>query len=110
MAVVPATVVFRKSRRERLGFAISASILRRGHLRWLARSNGCRAAQQVFHSGHALARRFFRRAAAAPVRFQAQGSAIAVSLESAKLTNVINHTFPHRRPFGLAVGFADEVF
>src|SRR2546430_15337549 len=69
-----------------------------------------RAPQQFFHSCHALPRRFFGRAGAAPVRLEAHNSAIAIFPERAVLSDVIDNPVAHLHPFVLAVRRARDIF
>src|SRR5205809_6410531 len=69
-----------------------------------------RAPQQFFHSCHALPRRFFGRAGAAPVRLEAHNSAIAIFPERAVLSDVIDNPVAHLHPFVFAVRRPRDVF
>src|SRR3954463_15589669 len=66
--------------------------------------------EKCLHSCHALARRFFRRAAfQPPVRFERQGAAVAVFLQRAKLVCPGDDAFAHRHPLALTLGIEHDV-
>src|SRR5215813_5234241 len=55
--------------------------------------------QQLLHAGPALARRFFRGAAAGPMGFETDCETIAVALKRFELPCPVDHPLAHRRPF-----------
>src|SRR5258708_23479632 len=67
--------------------------------------------QQSFHSRPALPGGFFWRAGATPVRLQADGKLVSITLEGPELPFPIDHAAPHARPFiTLAGAFLHSVF
>src|SRR5713226_5786987 len=69
-----------------------------------------RAPEKILHPSHALARRLFGGARAAPMCFKTQHAAVAVFFQCAKLANVVYDAAPHCSPFGGAVRLANDVF
>src|SRR5206468_7383788 len=63
-----------------------------------------RFTQQLLHPGHALPRRFFRRAALEPpVRLERQRALIAIVLQRLELTRPVDNPLSHRHPLALAI-------
>ena len=74
-------------------------------------SNAPAERRRFFHSRPALPRRFFGRACAAPVGFEADSVVIAVALQRGELTFPIDDAGSDGRPVvAFAVGFARDVF
>src|SRR6185503_13362122 len=74
---------------------------------WIVKArSGGRFLEQRLHAGKALTARFLRRAAAAPVRLERAGVAVAVALQRAELARPVDDAAAHRHPLPLAAGAA----
>src|SRR5260370_38602402 len=79
-----------------------------------------RLLQQLFHARPTLPCGFFRRTGATPVRLQADGELVSITLEGSELSFPIDHPATHGRPFValaicllhrvLAVAVPDPIF